>query len=184
MNHKRKNVLIAILVSICLFVSLSVSSLPVSASSNRAPSQAVSEVYERSGTWYYLQTDGRVYARGKNDAYQLGLGKDWNETYFKEPKYIGGMADVVKIAAMSATTVVLKKNGNVYYLGDGIKGSCGPFEPMMTWVPERIRGITDVIDISGTYRTLLMLKKDGTLWSIGYNRYGVAGTGSSATPIN
>ena len=87
MNRKRKNVLIVILVFICLLVSL-----PVSASSNRAPSQAVSEVYEHSGTWYYLQTDGRVYARGKNDSYQLGLGKDWNETYFLEPRYIGGMA--------------------------------------------------------------------------------------------
>jgi alpha-tubulin suppressor-like RCC1 family protein len=179
MNHKRKNVLIVILVSIFLLVSL-----PVSASANRAPSQTVSEVYEHSGTWYYLQTDGRVYARGNNNSYQLGLGKDWNETYFKEPRYIGGMADVVKIAAMANTTVVLKKSGNIYYLGDGIKGVYGPFEPLMTWMPERVPGITDVIDISGTYRTLLMLKKDGTLWSIGYNRYGEAGTGSSATWIN
>ena len=104
MNHKRKKVWIAILVAMGLFVSW-----PVSASSGRVPSQAVNEVYEHSGTWYYLQTDGSVYARGKNDAYQLGLGKDWTETYFKEPRYIGGMADVAKIAALANTTVALKK---------------------------------------------------------------------------
>ncbi|WP_434384306.1 RCC1-like domain-containing protein [Melittangium boletus] len=127
-----------------------------------------------------LGADGRVWGWGFNGSGSLGLG--WNVWEQETPTLMPGITDVVALAASTWHTLLLRRDGTVWAVGQNNNGQLGledSFNVTVTQVP----GLTGIVSIATGETHSLAVHRDGSLWSWGSNDAGQLGRGWSSAPI-
>ncbi len=130
-----------------------------------------------------LFDDGTVWAWGRNDSGELGIGTD--EHYATRPNRVKSLSGVVGISASNCGyhTLALKSDGTVWAWGSNWYGALGDGSTESPSVPVQVQGLTGVVEVSaGGYHSLAR-KDDGTIWAWGRNLRGACGYGDTTTSL-
>ena len=136
-----------------------------------------------------LTADRQVYAWGRGEFGQLGLGHDNNET---EPKLIDTLAKegaVLTLAAGENHSLACMESGEVWSWGYGQQGQLGHGEGKNEKMPKRLSFFTQrhiaIVQVAAGWRHSLALTVDSHVYSWGHGDKGQLGHGdtrSSLTP--
>ncbi|TFU27502.1 RCC1 domain-containing protein [Thermus tengchongensis] len=133
------------------------------------------------GIWHalYVAKDGTVWAWGRNQDGELGIGKK-TEVELK-PVRVQGLTDVVAVSAGRGHSLALKRDGTVWAWGNANFGQVGPSpNPLL---PYQIPNLKDVVAIAAAAESSFALTRDGSVWSWGRGRWGLLGTGDFSDRI-
>jgi alpha-tubulin suppressor-like RCC1 family protein len=136
----------------------------------------VSAIAGLGGGSLALESDGTVWAWGRNSDGQLGDGTTTDRT---TPVQVSGLTGVVAIAGGWYHGLALKSDGTVWAWGRNSDGQLGDGTTTNRLTPVQVSGLTGVVAIAGGYWHSLALKTDGTVWAWGHNDYGQLGDGST-----
>lgn len=127
-----------------------------------------------------LDSNGTVWAWGRNTAGQLGNGTTTNVN--PEPTEVLGLSNIVEIAAGANHTLALKQDStNVYAWGSNAYGQLGDGGLESKLRPVQVKDMSKVKMVASGDNHTITVKEDGTVWMWGKN---TSGTGSSrTTPI-
>ncbi|MCP3138296.1 RCC1 domain-containing protein [Pyxidicoccus xibeiensis] len=131
---------------------------------------------------------GRVYAWGRNNRGQLGLG-DAVTADQKAPQPVPGLEGVASIAFNQNFAVALRSDGTVWTWGENADGQLGLGTPPVTGephtpdvtprrAPSRVPGLEGVVAVAPGYRHSLVLLEDGSVRAFGDNTNGQLGDGT------
>ncbi|MDP6587417.1 MAG: hypothetical protein QF535_22405, partial [Anaerolineales bacterium] len=124
-----------------------------------------------------VKVDGTLWAWGKNNDGQLGLG---NTTTFSSPMQVGNDGNWAKVKGGTTFTIATKTDGTLWGWGNGNNGATGHGNTTDYSVPIQVGSLTDWSDISvASNYTTVAVKTDGTLWAWGKNDNGQIGDGST-----
>jgi len=123
-----------------------------------------------------VKTDGTLWAWGRNDTGQLGLG---NRTNYSSPVQVGALTNWKTPAAGLSFTGVIKKDGTLWTWGNWLGLGLGSSNNYSS--PKQVGGLTNWSTIGSGYYHSLSIKTDGTLWTWGYNNVGELGL--NGTPL-
>lgn len=124
-----------------------------------------------------LQSNGTVWAWGKNTSYELGLGDITNRLV---PTYISTISGVTKISAGGSHTLCIKSDGTLYGFGRnnyyqlGISGSIANVQ-----TPTQLGADSDWMDIAAGAIHSILLKTNTAMYSCGSNTDGQLGLGDT-----
>jgi alpha-tubulin suppressor-like RCC1 family protein len=79
------------------------------------------------------------------------------------------LGEIVEFESGLSHSIILKKDGTVWALGDNSKGQLGLGELSGTKEPVMIEGLSDIVSVGTGIGHSLALKNDGTLWAWGDN---------------
>jgi T5SS/PEP-CTERM-associated repeat protein len=141
--------------------------------------------------WDYsfaLQTNGTLWAWGRNDYGQLGDGTNVNRLF---PVVVSGtcpssgaISNVWAVAGGETHTVAADSKGTVWTWGNNSNGQLGNGTSINYYSPLAISGVSNVMGVAaGQYHTMAV-QADGTVWTWGDNSYGQLGIGSSGGNTN
>jgi alpha-tubulin suppressor-like RCC1 family protein len=128
-----------------------------------------------------LTADGRVYTWGRNDFGALGDLLLADAAVRTTPALVGGVSDVVAVAAGSSHTVVLKRDGTVWSFGTNASGQLGDGTTAQRNSPVQVASLVDVAVIAAGQGFTVAAKRDGSVWAWGSN--GVTNYGSTPQQI-
>ncbi|WP_052295815.1 fimbrillin family protein [Parasphaerochaeta coccoides] len=142
-----------------------------------------------------LKTDGTLWATGRNNYGQQGVGNTTNRsTPVQVWDSTNGSVKMTGVKAVSAGgdhTMILKKDGTLWATGQNTYGQLGDGTTYRRTTPVRVKAsttpndfMTDVAAVSAGREHTMILKKDGTLWATGRNNYGQLGDGTSGDSNN
>jgi hypothetical protein len=149
-----------------------------------APVSGLSNVVAIAGGGHSLalRSDGTVWAWGDNTTGQLGNGTFTTSSPYgiATPAQVGGLSNVVAIAAGGAFSLALRSDGTVWVWGNNYYGELGNLTftitaPYGIATPTQISGLSNVVAIATGSAHILALKSDGTVWAWGHNGYGELG---------
>ena len=143
-----------------------------------------------------LKTDNTVWAWGRNNRGQLGLGcvegESTTPTRVKGGGGLGFLTDVKDVEAGQGFTVAVKSDGTVWAWGYDGDGQLGDGTATDSWTPVQVKGpggvgfLTGVAAVATGGGYAVALKTDGTVWCWGANGDGQLGDGTtngSLTPV-
>ncbi|ELA08033.1 regulator of chromosome condensation [Moraxella macacae 0408225] len=133
--------------------------------------------------------DGKVYAWGRNNLGQVGMGKTTSlkDTDHSTRPYLITQApnNAVSISFSQNHSALLTKDGKVYTWGDDENGELGRGDSGRTICTDKVAncrltigavdGLNDVISIASGYAHRLALTKSGEVWAFGSNSQGQLG---------
>lgn len=131
-----------------------------------------------------LTADGRILSWGRNSSGQLG--RKTGDKKDPTPQFVEGLEGVIDIAAGSATSAAITRDGSLWVWGSNRYGHLAtgatrePDEPDgWTEKPRRIAGIAQAlsVQIGSPGRHIVVLLKDGTLRAWGNSDWGQVGAG-------
>ncbi|WP_052295855.1 fimbrillin family protein [Parasphaerochaeta coccoides] len=132
-----------------------------------------------------LKTDGTLWATGRNDHGQLGVGAATTYTTSTPVPVTSMGSDVAAVYAGDEHTMILKKDGTLWATGLNGSGQLGIGTTSDTNVPVQVKDntdisgfMTDVATVSVGWNHTIILKKNGTLWATGSNYNGQLGIGN------
>tara|TARA_R100000306_G_C4358269_1_gene133928 strand:+ start:14 stop:1246 length:1233 start_codon:yes stop_codon:yes gene_type:complete len=127
-----------------------------------------------------VKTDGTLWAWGRNNFGQLGLG---NTTDYSSPVQVGSLTDWDYVVCSFGTTSCLKTDGTVWGFGQGWYGSMGQGNETDYSSPVQLGSYTDWTYIGRTVNAApdFMGVRGGKLWGCGANSYGGLGTGNTTS---
>jgi alpha-tubulin suppressor-like RCC1 family protein len=137
--------------------------------------QVTSDVVAIAGGQYsslFIKRDGTLWAVGKNNYGQLGLG-DTNDR--SSPVQVAG--DVVAVAAGSDHSLFVKRDGTLWSMGQNSYGQLGLGDTTDRNLPVQVT--SDVVAVAAGYEYTLFVKRDGSLWGMGKNEQGQLGQGDT-----
>lgn len=155
-----------------------------------------------NGTTVFLNDKGQLYGIGNNISGQLGVPIGETERYNRDEKFVTTptlITDNVKYVVVGSDfIVILKRDGNLYVMGDDNKGQLGdgPAESNVeghyiygytpfSYEPKHVMGGVSYIACGNN--TIAAIRNNGELWMWGDNTYGQVGNkivgpkGSSTT---
>ena len=141
----------------------------------------VKEIYCGEYHVFVVKNNGSVWACGKNDKGQLGLGDTTDRTTFTQVT-TNINNDVSQIACGGSHTIILKNDGTVWSCGYNAYGELGIGDTTQRTI--FTQATNDVKQIACGSNYSFILKNDGTVWSCGYNYYGNLGIGTSGMSSN
>ena len=130
---------------------------------------------------FILKNDGSVWACGRNEFGQLGLGNTttYINTFTQITTNINN--DIKQIACCSNQTFILKNDGSVYACGYNASGQLGLGDTTdrttFTQITTNINNDVKQITCGGSHT--FILKNDDSLWSCGRNNTGQLGLGDT-----
>ena len=130
-----------------------------------------------------IKPDGSLWAWGRNNSGQLGIGThDQNSHPNPAPVLTGAAA----VAAGSLHTLALETDGSLWAWGSNLFGQLGNGTTTDRYSPVPV--LTGVAAVASGYFHSLAIKTDGTLWAWGDNNFGELGIGRSdwsahSTPV-
>lgn len=133
-----------------------------------------------------LTADGRILSWGKNGSGQLGRKSSDKEDAM--PQFVEGLQGVIDIAAGTATSAAITRDGSVWVWGMNLYGHLATGEARegdepdgWTDKPRRIAGVAQAVNvqIGSPGRHIVVLLKDGTLRAWGNSDWGQVGAGVS-----
>ena len=134
-----------------------------------------------------LLDDGRVFAWGFDCSGQLGDGRSGAFSDQETPARVGGLRDIVHVAAGNNFSLALAADGSVYGWGGNTCGQLGASDSTKRFIaPARIAGLSDVMQIDAGDNYAVALRRDGTVWAWGANINGQLGNGTftkSCVPV-
>ncbi len=110
-----------------------------------------------SGGGYHslaLKSDGTVWAWGRNNFGQIGIGK---RSKRNTPVQVKNLKDVAAIASKTWHSMALKSDGTVWTWGRNNYGQIGDGTFMNRKTPVQVKDLTDVVAIAGGYLHSLAL---------------------------
>ena len=138
----------------------------------------VKSVYCGYSHTYVLKNDGTLWACGRNDYGQLGLGNTSDKNTFTQVTI--NVNDIKLICCGGYHTVILKNDNTLWGCGFNGYGQLGLGDHTSRKTFTQIA--TNIDDIKSVYcggGYTLILKNDGTLWGSGNNEYGQLGLGDT-----
>ena len=123
----------------------------------------------------FLNSDGTVWAWGRNDSGQLG---DGTTTDRATPAHVLGLDNVVAIASRGSPSFALKSDGTIWAWGANSHGALGDGTTTNRTTPVQVLELDDVVAIAPS----LALRSDGTVWAWGPNGAGQLGDGTITSP--
>ena len=123
-----------------------------------------------------LQSNGTLWAWGRNDNGQLGIGSSGN--YFTSPVQVGTSHDWVQVSTGFYHTLALRSDGSLWAWGRNDQGQLGNGSNGSQLNPVQIGNNFNWISIEAGGLFSHGLKSDGTLWAWGDNGTGQLGDGS------
>lgn len=112
-----------------------------------------------------LARDGRVFAWGRNDQGQIGVGDNVDRYQAVE---VSGLGNVIAVAAGHGYSVALKGDGTVWAWGTNYGGQLGDGTQLPRNRPGQIAGLASIQKVFGTRFAMVALAADGTAWATGY----------------
>lgn len=119
-----------------------------------------------------IKTDGTLWAWGRNDAGQLGLGDAVSRT---TPTQVGTDKDWQIVACGGFHTLAIKTDGTLWGWGNNYSGELGLGDTDPKTSPVQITPDTNWDGVACGYCHTIAVKKDDTLWAWGFSRYGQLG---------
>ena len=129
-----------------------------------------------------LTKTGEVYAWGKNEFGELGLGDRTYRSYATRVKGIDGngyLENIIDVANGDENSYAIDKNGNVYGWGDGNYHQIDDTTTSRT-TPTQMSDCTDAISVSAGDCFMAFIQANSNSCVRGYNRYGQRGNGTTA----
>ena len=127
-----------------------------------------------------LDKKGDVYAWGKNDSGQLGIGNKENKNV---PVKIDNLTGIKDIAAGVNHSLAVTKNGEVYAWGANKYGQLGIGTLEEKLFPVKINNLSDIISVSVGEFHSLALTKNGEVYAWGANNHGQLGLGDTTSRV-
>jgi len=121
------------------------------------------------------KTDGTLWAWGRNNFGQLGLG---NTTDRSSPVQVGTLTTWSKVSCGKSITAAIKTDGTLWTWGRNGYGALGINASGDRSSPVQVGTLTTWSKIHATGSHMLAIKTDGTLWSWGSNTDGQLGHGN------
>ena len=118
-----------------------------------------------------LDTEGNVWAWGRNNYYQLGNnGSDSNI-----PVKVTGIPKVTRITSGTNSVMAVTEDNKLVVWGQNAYGELGTGSNTNKITPTIVNGIHDVLDVQGGKNHYLLLKTTGEIYSVGSNLYSQLG---------
>lgn len=124
-------------------------------------------------TAYALDTEGHVWAWGRNELYQCGTDAVGSTNYDPVRVMIPDEVQIVRVIAYSSHTMALADNGDLWLWGNTDTGQRGVGKKTLKSLPSVV--MQDVADASVGSLACCLMKTDGSVWVTGYNKYGQCG---------
>jgi alpha-tubulin suppressor-like RCC1 family protein len=132
---------------------------------------------------FALSSDGKVYATGRNDYGQLGLGDTTNRNSFTEVTFLSDK-NITAIATGAYHSLALSNDGKVYATGWNLYGELGLGNNNNINVFTLVISLSDITAIAAGDGYSLALASDGKVYATGYNYDGQLGLGDSGIGTN
>lgn len=127
-----------------------------------------------------IQADGSLWAWGRNNYSQLGLGNPLNKS---TPTRIGTGNNWIKIASGSEFTMAIKADGTLWAWGRNDFSQLGDGTTVTKTSPTQVGNLTTWASVSCGLGYTIAIKTDGTLWAWGRNHVGQLGNGTTAQSV-
>jgi len=124
-----------------------------------------------------IADNGHVYAWGRNEMGQLGLGDSKDRFVPQLVKEITGY-DIVEVATGKSHTLFLTSCGKVFAAGSNEQGQCGQGRKTGNLeTPKQVvhEGAADIISVACGADFSVMLDKEGKVWTFGHPENGTLG---------
>ena len=144
---------------------------------------ASTEKFALAGGWGHnlAMVKGQLWAWGRNDFGQLGLGNAGNQG---RPVKVPSNKNFVAIAAGQVHSLALSDDGTLWTWGYNANGELGIGNTNHQRTPVQVAfGKKFVAIAAGAYHSLA-LSDGGTLWTWGYNNHGQLGIGNTNHQLN
>jgi alpha-tubulin suppressor-like RCC1 family protein len=124
-----------------------------------------------------IKKDGSLWAWGRNNRGQLGLG---DETDRNTPQRVGNDNDWASVAIGSAHALAVKTDGSLWSWGSNVYGQLGLGNMINQNTPQPVGGANDWVSVVCGWCHTLAFKDDGSLWGCGANYSGQLGDGTTS----
>ena len=124
-----------------------------------------------------IKTDGTLWAWGRNNHGQLGLGDAGNLVSRSSPVQVGALADWSQVGAGRFHSAAVKTDGTLWAWGRNAYGQIGDNTVVYRSSPVQVGALTNWYQVFAG-RITAAIKTDGTLWTWGYNSQGQLGDGT------
>ena len=141
---------------------------------------ASTEKFALAGGWGYslAMVKGQLWAWGRNDHGQLGLG------FTEHPVKVPSSKNFVAIAAGHRHSLALSDDGTLWTWGANSRGELGIGDTNDQLNPVQVAVGKKLVAIAAGGVHSLALSDDGTLWTWGYNSLGQLGIGNTNDQLN
>ncbi len=126
-----------------------------------------------------IKEDGTLWAWGRNNSFQLGLGS--SPQSINTPTQVGNENNWSKVFAGYETSFAIKTNGTLWAWGKNNLSQLGNGMATVVSEPQQIGTSNSWKEIASGFENFTIgLKLDGTLWSWGFNVAGQLGLGDNS----
>lgn len=133
-----------------------------------------------SNTVLATKIDGTLWAWGRNNQGQLGLGTSGAYTEKSSPVQVGALTNWATVCQAGLFSASIKTDGTLWTWGFGPMGQLGLNNLTSYSSPKQVGVLTNWKQITAASNALLSVKTDGTLWSWGAPYSGQTGLGVNA----
>jgi len=117
-------------------------------------------------------TDGKLYAWGRNNFGQLGLG---DTVYRSSPVQVGSLTNWLQPSCGLHSTYCVTTDGKLYAWGEGAYGQLGLGDTVNRSSPVQVGALLTWLKPAAAYESFVCTKTDGSLWAFGNGASGELG---------